>query len=186
MIPTFPVSERRAAAARANGAKSRGPVTPQGKANSSRNSLRHGLRSEALFADLKSDPNWPVTLALYTSELDPRTEIEQALVETLALSAWRRTKIQQLEKTILETAMAPAEDIHVALYHAFRALADHSCVLELLNRFESRYNRDYFRALNQFRDLRTLGKNTNMNERTQEAIENKQPPDANEAAISLL
>jgi hypothetical protein len=61
IVPTRPTSERRAAAARANGAKSRGPVSAIGKANSSRNSHRHGLRSRTLFADF-ADPESAVQL----------------------------------------------------------------------------------------------------------------------------
>ena len=46
--PKKPVSEAQRAAARANGAKSNGPVTPEGKERSSQNAVTHGLLARSL------------------------------------------------------------------------------------------------------------------------------------------
>jgi hypothetical protein len=50
------ISDRKLAANRANGRKSRGPKTPAGKARSRRNSFVHGLSAKVL----REDHSWVI------------------------------------------------------------------------------------------------------------------------------
>ena len=176
MITAHFISEKRAAAARANGAKSRGPTTSRGKANSSRNSLRHGLRSQTLLRDLPSDldPNAledrTALLAEFMSELRPQSEIERELVEAVAFSHWNRTRVWKLEWTILDRETRSAG----SLAAAFRNLNDHTCALELLNRLESRFSRQYHQA--SIRLLKLQGAKAVVDDQPQQVIENTEIP----------
>lgn len=109
--------ERRRAASRANGAKSRGPVTPQGKlrsaantahstgprtaagkSRSSHNSLRHGLLASSVVLDGESAEMFREILTGLEDELLPDSPIERRFVETMAISEWRRLRLLSLEK----------------------------------------------------------------------------------------
>jgi hypothetical protein len=178
-----PTSERRAAAARANGAKSRGPVTPIGKANSSRNSHRHGLRSQTLFADPESAGQLTALLASFKRTLQPQSEIEHTVIGTMALARWRQTCLWKLETSLLNReigrlkSLTPDEDPVTLTALAFRLLVDHGCSLEIINRLESRCERQYDRAVDRLTALRAHGtfKKINIHERPQQVVENTVP-----------
>jgi hypothetical protein len=65
------VSNARAEASRRNGAKSRGPKTPEGKARSAQNALKHGLRAAK-------------HVVLPEEDVSEFAELEAALIEELA------------------------------------------------------------------------------------------------------
>jgi hypothetical protein len=85
-------------AARANGAKSRGPVTDAGKGISSRNAVRHGMLSASfLFAEENHESFDELVANLY-DEHQPSTETERVLLETMATSRWRQMRLWGMEK----------------------------------------------------------------------------------------
>jgi hypothetical protein len=101
----------RADAARRNGALSRGPVTPEGKARSARNAIRHGLRAKTpVPADGGEDAAALAALrgALVARHL-PRDEAEAHWVEELAFAAWRQRRLRALEAEVLARAGAAEE-----------------------------------------------------------------------------
>jgi hypothetical protein len=169
-------TERQKQAARANGAKSRGPNTPEGKLASSRNAMTHGILSGTIVLKGESEERFNALLANLHAELQPQTTVEVTLVENMAVARWRQMRIWGMEKAIMEheiraqsEARGSQEDVGDDTFTgtedgacvdnatrcalAFRTLSDDSRSLELINRYESRYDRQYLRAHRRFMEL---------------------------------
>ena len=96
-----PVSERKAAANRANAQRSTGPRTPRGKAASSLNALRHGILARAAFnATIEGEERraeFDALVAGLAQEFQPRTMSEHMTVQQLAGCYWRLAKVWTFE-----------------------------------------------------------------------------------------
>jgi hypothetical protein len=147
----------RIASSRANGAKSRGPVTEEGK-RASQNATRHGFLADSMVLEGESDDRFSAYLSVLEDELQPAPGVESSLAETMAVAHWRRMRIWSLEKAqyILETgerrathpeSLQNGETPITQLARSFRSLSDESRALELLNRYETRLSREFQRAL---------------------------------------
>jgi len=168
-------SQRQIDANRANGAKSHGPSSPEGRAISSQNGIRHSLFAKAVLLQGESTERFELLLATMRDELQPRNEIESGLVDTLALAKWRQMRVWALETAALNKEIRKQEtacDEHDALNEdastraaiAFRVLGDQSRYLDLMTRYETRYDRQYNRTLDRLLRLR---KNSDSATRTQ-------------------
>jgi hypothetical protein len=164
-------SERQIEANRLNALKSCGPSSPEGRAISSQNSLRHGLCSQHVLVDGESKERFDFLLASLRDEFRPRTSSEHELVEKLAAARWRQLRAWALEiaainKEIRHQAETSEDhDPATRASTAIRSLHEQSRYLEIINRYETRYDRQYERALDRL--LKLKKRNSDFAERTQ-------------------
>jgi hypothetical protein len=149
----------RSETARTNGAKSHGPVTPEGRATSSRNSLRHGFTAASVVLPTESSEDFQALLDSYIDQFAPQGGVEMDLVQTMAAARWRLRRISTIETTLLNNEMTRRTkdcrrelnnpDDLARLAWVFQKLADHGQALSLVVRYEGALNRAYDRAFKQ-------------------------------------
>jgi hypothetical protein len=169
--PNAPRSEAQIAAARRNGAKSKGPVTSEGKAASARNALRHGLTAFHLALSCEDQESFSLVLADYMDEYRPVGATETNLVKRVAFAQWQMYRAWTAETAILnveiETNRAKldekfthfAEPVRVA--DAIESSLAHTASLPHLNRCLARINRGYFQSLKMLRAVQKEAAETN-------------------------
>ncbi len=156
-------SKTKSESARINGAKSRGPVTPEGKSRSSRNALRHGLTAAFTLLVSESQPDFELFLDAYIHRYQPADAVEMDLVQSMAIARWRLRRMANLEASLLENEvlLTTAEindqlngiDDGNRLAYAFEKLAREGRSLALLSRYETALNRQFERALKQLNEV---------------------------------
>jgi hypothetical protein len=167
-------SELKSETARANGAKSHGPVTPQGRAASSRNSLRHGFAAKSVVLPTESSHEFQVLLNSYVAHFDPQGGVERDLVHAMVAARWRLRRICNIETALLSTEIVRcAEDIDEEfenmkdvdrLAWVFEKLANNGQALSLIVRYEGAINRSYDRAFKQLHVLQSARHRAQPNE----------------------
>lgn len=152
-------SELQQLASRTNGAKSCGPVTEEGKQASSQNSRTHGLLSKKVVLAGESQEEFDELLASFLAEHQPQTPTERDLIERMAIARWRQERVWSAETAGINNEIRrpryhEGEDYSTLTFVAFRSMSDDSRVLDLLNRYEARFERQFRAALTAFLNLR--------------------------------
>jgi hypothetical protein len=101
-----PISEAHSAAARQNGQKSHGPVTPEGKAKSRFNAVKCNLTGNYVLVTAEDAPRYNTHITDYQSQFQPVGPEECALVQSIADLRWRLSRIPGIEQSILVTESA--------------------------------------------------------------------------------
>jgi hypothetical protein len=92
--------------ARRNGALSRGPITPEGRAISSRNSLKHGLNSKKIFVlSNESASVFDELVANVNAEHNPQTALEIEICTAIAHAHWRLKRLWVTECAMYDKQM---------------------------------------------------------------------------------
>ncbi len=112
-----------------------GPKTPEGKARSSQNALKHGGRSETLILPGEEQADFDKVAEGWRKEFEPEGYQEERLVEILVRNDWF---FQRADRRWQE-AEAEGADQHT---------------LELMQRYRTTAERSFFRALGALRGLR--------------------------------
>ena len=185
-MPTKPTSKLKSATSRANGAKSRGPVTPEGRSRSSRNALRHGLTAKSpnlppanVVLTTESKEDFQILLDSYLLQFAPQPGVETELVYAMAVARWRLRRTAAIETLLLNNEMLrliDEIDADFEKYHfkdvepidgvtfAFKKLADNGPSLALLLRYEGTLNRSHDRAFKQLQILQAVRNRAQPNE----------------------
>ena len=136
---------------RKNAQKSTGPVTPEGKAKSGRNSIRHGILSRIIPIDA---PGYRELLdGLYTS-LTPQNELQRMMVDQIAITTMRLRRIWGAEQNYLYTKSGnwpDGPDANFATVHSYLEVPTAITYL----RYESMLNRLLARLLRQYHAIRS-------------------------------
>ena len=144
--------------ARLNGSHSKGPVTLEGKASSSQNALRHGMLSQTVVLEGESKDLFEQLLTSIAAELQPRTAIETGLIERMAIAHWRQMRTWAVQKASLDLEMTRPENAAASkparFATVFKNLSDNSNLLNVVDRYESSFERGYYRALSYLMKLR--------------------------------
>jgi hypothetical protein len=150
-------------AARRNGAKSKGPVTAEGKAKSSKNAMKHGLAADPdMLLATEHDDNYDRLLQAYMETYQPANGAEYDLVCQIVTASWKLRRIGRIEAQILGAEIefrsqfldedAP-ENADAGLEgKAFRALSSGRSI-DLLLRYAAAARRAYDIALKTLRDV---------------------------------
>ena len=165
---TKPQASRSAAqiaASRANGAKSKGPVTEEGKARAAKNAYRHGLLADLTVMETERTEAFMKLSSYLLETFQPADEHECNLVDTMMIAIWRRTRALGMETAGLSVIIkkeltrpvahpgpaVPGLVVEIGTHTlAFNALVNNPNerhVLDLLHRYEVRHTRAYDRAL---------------------------------------
>jgi hypothetical protein len=144
-------SELQIEANRRNAQLSTGPKTPEGRAVSRMNALKHGLTAQQIVLFDERPENFEAFFDEIVDALKPTDPIETQLAERIAVCAWRLRRAYRIEAAMFENVRqtwingAPATTAKIE--QLFIRVSAHEDHLAKLSRYEVNLERLLQRAL---------------------------------------
>lgn len=145
-------SQRRIDSSRINGAKSHGPISPEGKRISSLNALDHGMCVSLNVLKSENPEGFVAILQYHVKRLQPIDQVELGIVEELAASRWRMRRAWLGETETFDKQMTGNKG---GIGEAFLWMAD-APAMTLAHRYENRQHIIYQRSLRSLKMLREM------------------------------
>ena len=173
--------------ARINGAKSKGPVTEEGKAKSSQNAIKHNLTARTFLLSNENLAEAQGMIDDYIRRFRPADRVESDLVLTLAGCQYRLTRACAIETAIMDyelncsaqdfEAKVTGHDEDIRKAFVFTAISEGKA-FNNIGRYQARLERTYHRTLKALMELQEKRKNEPEPEGEPPVVESidKQPP----------
>ena len=141
------VSEKQLAANRRNAEKSTGPKSAEGKSNSSRNNLRHGLTGHISLLPAEDREAHDAFCNELTESLTPETPMERQLANSIAEDSWRLNRARAIENNMFALGhQHERREAQIALADA-QTFQTQAAAFNLLSLYEQRINRNLQRNM---------------------------------------
>jgi hypothetical protein len=145
-------TKKQTAANRRNARKSTGPKTPEGRATSSMNALRHGLRARKVVLRDENQDDYEHLHAGFQDLYRPQNVAEQHLVDLAAIAQWKLARADAFEKGCDAKADTPEA---------------RAAILGRMSQIHCRLQRAYFKAYTELERIKAA--------RLKQAEQSKQP-----------
>ena len=98
-------TDKQTSAGRENAKKSTGPRTPEGKANSSKNALKHGLMAQDAVIPGEDPAEFDRHLSNVENTYLPRNYVEKQIVHQIADTMWRIKRLSRIESAVVSASI---------------------------------------------------------------------------------
>ena len=147
-------SPAQVAASRANGQLSNGPRSLEGKAISSRNSLKLGLTAQSMIIPGEDPAQLDQLTAEYEAHYQPVGPVETALLQQAIRAQWMLHRYYRIEAEVINLRAAAHPDALHAVGAAFHQDAESGNALLKIFRRQRAAERSWHRALELLQQLR--------------------------------